>query len=348
MTEPEALPLIVTGLGGISRDWLAAVDESPDWELAAACDPDPLARARFLDSGRLPANAVFSGLETALGSAPGTPVLLLTPPLGRFAAASLCLQRGNPLLSEKPMCLDLGHARTLAETARCNRVPYAVNQNYRYCSIGQTVRRLLAQDAVGPIAFAECSAHRRLPAYGYRARERDVMLFEIGVHYLDLLRFWFGCDVAAAQALAPRVPFNGHSSPAVFFALIEMADGQSVSITASRESRGQTDTYLGRWRFCGPDGSIHVNDFGQGPGVYIDRDRQSAPQLVAGGATTEEGFRLQLDEFAASLREGRPAETDCADNLRTLAACFAVAEAYRRGRRTRPADLKIPAANPSH
>ncbi len=347
LTEPGTLPLIVAGLGGISRDWLAAVDASPNWDLTAACDPDPRARARFLGSGRLPAGAIFVGLEEALDSNPGAPVLLLTPPLGRFAAANLCLQRGHPLLTEKPMCLDLGHARTLAETARSNKVPYAVNQNYRYCSIGQTVRRLLIQEAVGPIAFAECSAHRRLPAYGYRARERDVMLFEIGVHYLDLLRFWFGSDVAAVQALAPRVPFNGHSSPAVFFALIEMAGGQSVSITASRESRGQTDTYLGRWRFCGPDGSIHVNDFGQGPGVYVDRDRQSAPRLVAAGATTEEGFQLQLDEFAASLREGRPAATDCLDNLRTLAACFAVAEAYRRGRRTRPAELTIPAVSPS-
>jgi predicted dehydrogenase len=339
LIQPEALPLIVAGLGGISHDWLAAVAESPDWELAAVCDPDPDSRARFLGSWERPAPATFSDLEEALCSAPGTPVLLLTPPAGRFAAARLCLQRGHPLLTEKPMCLDLGRARTLAEIARCNQVPFAVNQNYRYCSIGQTVRQLVDQEAVGPIAFAECSAHRRLPAYGYRARERDVMVFEIGVHYVDLLRFWFACDVAAAQALAPRVPFNGHSSAAVFFALIEMTAGQSVSLTASRESRGQTDTYLGRWRFCGPDGSIHVNDFGQGPGVYIDRDRQSAPQLVAAGATTEEGFRLQLDEFAASLREGRPAETNCFDNLRSLAACFAIAEAYSGGRRTRPSDL---------
>ena len=346
MTRSEALPLIVAGLGGISHDWLAAVDESPHWELAAACDPDSRALARFLESGRLPAASTFSDLAAALRSFPDTPVLLLTPPLGRFAAARLCLDNGHPLLTEKPMCLDLGRARTLAEIARRNQVPFAVNQNYRYCSIGQTVRGLLAEEAVGPIAFAECSAHRRLPAYGYRARERDVMVFEIGVHYVDLLRYWFGCDVVAAQALAPRVPFNGHSSPAVFFALIEMAGGQSVSLTASRESRGQTDTYLGRWRFCGPDGSIHVNDFGKGPGVYIDRDRAGVPELVAAGATTEEGFGHQLDEFAASLREGRPAETDCFDNLRSLAACFAIAEAYRRGRRTTLAEMANPVPGP--
>lgn len=233
----------------------------------------------------------------------------------------------------------LGEARILAETARRNQVPYAVNQNYRYCSVGRAVRRLVDEDAVGPIAFVECSAHRLLPAYGYRARERDVMLFEIGVHYIDLLRYWFGSEVAAAQALAPSVPFNSHSSAAVFFALIEMEGGQSASIFASRESRGHTDRYEGRWRLCGPEGSIHVNDLGCGFGVYVDRDPSDVPHLVQASAGTEDGFRPQLEDFARHVREGRPCQTNCFDNLRTLAGCLAIADAYRLGRRVRTAEL---------
>ena len=66
------------------------------------------------------------------------------------------------------------------------------------------MRKLLLEETVGPVAFAECSAHKLFSAHGYRARERDVMVFEMGVHYVDLLRYWFGCDLAAVQALAAR------------------------------------------------------------------------------------------------------------------------------------------------
>lgn len=337
----------MAGLGGISGDWLEALADNPDWELAAASDPDPAARRRFLAAGRLPSASVFAELETALGNFPEAAVLLLAPAEDRFAAARLCLERGHPLLTEKPMSLDLAQARFLAETARRNQVPYAVNQNYRYCSAARAVRRLLEAEAVGPIAFAECSAHRLLTAYGYRARERDVMLFEIGVHYIDLLRYWFGCEVAAVQALAPAVPFNSHSSAAVFFALIEMQSGLSASMFASRESRGQTDTYIGRWRFCGPEGSIHLNDYGRGFGVYVDRDAEIAPQLVHASAGTEDGFRPQLADFARHVREGRPCQTHCFDNLQTLAGSIAVADAYRLGRRVRAADVVASVAEPA-
>lgn len=305
----------------------------------AGCDPDPKARQRLLAAGRLPAARVYTELDTALNDFPEAAVLMLAPAEDRFSDARRCLERGRPLLTEKPMALDPGKALDLARAARHGQVPYAVNQNYRYCSFARAVRRLVEEDAVGPIAFVECSAHRLLRAYGYRARARDVMLFEIGVHYIDLLRYWFGCDVAAAQALAPAVPFNSHSSAAVFFALVEMESGQSASIFASRESRGHTDTYEGRWRLCGPEGSIHVNDLGQGFGVYLDRDAADAPLLVQASAGTEDGFRPQLADFARQVRGGPPCQTNCFDNLRTLAGCFAVADAYRLRRRVRAADL---------
>ncbi|MXX66546.1 MAG: Gfo/Idh/MocA family oxidoreductase [Chloroflexi bacterium] len=338
LIQTAPLPLIVAGLGGISGDWLEALADNRDWELVAACDPDAGARQRLLAAGQLPVERVYSDLEIALRNFPEAAVLMLTPAENRFSAARLCLERGHPLLTEKPMSLDPDQALALAETARRSQVPFAVNQNYRYSSFARAVRRLLEEDAVGPIAFVECSAHRMLPAYGYRARERDVMLFEIGVHYIDLLRYWFGCDVAAVQALAPGVPFNSHSSAAVFFALIEMEGGQSASMFASRESRGHTDTYEGRWRLCGPEGSIHVNDLGRGFGVYVDRDPDGVPHLVQASGGTEDGFRPQLQDFARQVREGRPCQTHCLDNLRTLAACFAIADAYRLRQRVRVAD----------
>ena len=333
-----SLPLVVAGLGGISGDWLDALVDNPDWVIVAACDPDPAARRGLLESGRFPQANVLPELETALRRFPDAAVLMLTPAEDRFCAARMCLEHGHPLLTEKPMSLDPGHAQILAETARRNDVPFAVNQNYRYCSTARAVRRLLDDEAVGPIAFVECSAHRLLPAYGYRARERDVMVFEIGVHYIDLLRYWFDCDVAAVQALAPNVPFNSHSSPAVFFALVEMESGLAASMFASRESRGLTDTYAGRWRFCGPTGSIHVNDLGQGYGVYLDRGGD-VPELVLAVSGTEDGFRPQLDDFARHVREGKPCQTHCFDNLRTLAGCFAIADAYRLRSRVQTAEL---------
>ncbi len=343
LSKSNALPLIMAGLGGISRQWLAALADNPDWELVAACDPDPAARRRMVESGRLPAERVYCRIDPALDVAPGAPVLMLIPPDRRLETGRLCLLRGHPLLSEKPMSVFPQHALTLAETARRTGVPYAVNQNYRFCVFARTVRELIAGQAVGPIAFAECSTHKFFPARGYRAEIADVMVFEMGVHYVDLLRYWFDCELAAVQAVAPTIAFNSHNSEPVFQALFEMAAGPTVAVTASRESRGQADGFEGRWRFCGPDGSIHINDFGQGLGVYLDRQADQRPELIVKSRGIEEGFRAQLDDFCASLRQGRPAETNCFDNLRTIAGCYAIGHAYRSGLRTTPAQM-LPAA----
>ena len=337
------LPLTMVGLGGISAQWLAALVDNPNWELTAACDPDPQARERLIGGGHLPIDRVVGDLSAALDLAPGATVLMLIPPDQRLGPGQMCLERGHPLLSEKPMSIFPQHALALADIARRCSVPYAVNQNYRFCAFGREVRAQILAGSVGRIAFAECSTHKLFPARGYRATVRDVMVFEMGVHYVDLLRYWFDCELVAVQAVAPAIPFNSHRSEPVFQALFEMESGQTVSMTASRESRGRLDGFEGRWRFNGDSGSIHINEYGQGAGVYLDRDSESEPELVRASTGISEGFRHQLDEFATALVEDRPAETNCFDNLRTIAGCYAIAEAYRSGRRVEPAKL-LPAA----
>ena len=334
----ERLDVIVAGVGGNSRRWFKAMQDSGRWRAAAAVDPDPAARKRAATEFGVEQSRLFESLRDALKRVAEAPVLVLTPSNSHRRPVEEALEAGRHVLSEKPMATEIADGRHMVALAQTAGRIYMVNQNYRYCGFARSFRAALDGGEIGEPSFAEAYFHRLWPPSGYRASMPDVIVFEMCIHHLDLMRYWFGSDVAVVYARYPRAPWSGYAGAPMVQALLRMESGVSVAYSASRQSRGLQTPYEGVWRVVGSKGSLHLADLGAGFGVYVDTGAGPA-RLVRSSEGMEPGFAAVLNEFADCIQTGREPETSGRDNIATLAAACAITESARTGKELAPSTL---------
>src|SRR4029078_13177491 len=94
--------------------------------------------AEVLD--RVKPTAVF---DVVVPAAPVSAVLPRLAPAARVAVVRSALQRGCPVLSEKPLATSMEEARAIVAAARKAGRIHAVIQNRRFLSAVRRIRRLI-------------------------------------------------------------------------------------------------------------------------------------------------------------------------------------------------------------
>ncbi|KOV78073.1 Gfo/Idh/MocA family protein [Nocardia sp. NRRL S-836] len=117
----------VVGLGVISRFYLAALEKSPDFTLAAVCDRDPAALSGHAVPGYRDHRELLAagGLDAVVVTAPND------------VHATVCrdvLTAGLPVCVEKPLATTLADGRDLADLAARQRVALFTAFHRRYNS----------------------------------------------------------------------------------------------------------------------------------------------------------------------------------------------------------------------
>jgi predicted dehydrogenase len=97
---------------------------------------------------------------------------------------------------------------------------------------------------------------------------------------------------------------------------------------------GFQTSWTGRWRAVGERGSATWD--GQRaprvqPGPGVDLDPVPPVRAVRPRRGRFAGLEAALAEFVASLRSGRPPQSEGRDNLRSLAMCHTAVESARTG-----------------
>jgi predicted dehydrogenase len=333
-----ALPLIVVGLGVRGRQWAALVRGTPGWELAGAVEPDPAARAAASADLGLDGARCMADLEPALERWKPSAVIVATSIDRHVEPCRAALARGVGVLVEKPFALQLADARRLVDLAERAGAPLLVGQNYRYMRMPRTVRRLVAEGRLGPIAVAVGQMYRARPEQS-RALERvqDSALWELAVHHLDFLRLALGQRAVAVQAQRAPVPWAPAAEGAAFQALIRFDGGTRASYTVSYATRGQEFFERGQefyLRLSGERGTLHV--FHR---WLLWCPQGGWPRLVRRGPRDRPEEGVLLRQLARALHTGEPAEASGRDNLDTVALLEACARAATAGRVVDPRTL---------
>jgi len=123
-------------------------------------------------------------------------VIIATPNHLHFPQALAALEQGKHVVIDKPMALTLAECDRLIEAAeRCDR-RLAVFQNRRWDSDFLTLRRLLAEQALGEVLAFEARWDRYRPGVPDRWRERPEfgggLLYDLGAHLIDQALCLFG------------------------------------------------------------------------------------------------------------------------------------------------------------
>jgi predicted dehydrogenase len=134
---------------------------------------------------------------------------------------------------EKPACLSLAEAKTLADRSAKTAVPIAVMQNYRFKSPMLKAMALYQSGEIGKLRRIDCIYHGGVPASEQESWRREeqthrMLLYEWAEHFLDL-------EVALAgpirRILSVRTNYRDvEESARTIEALIEHCSGVTGSI----------------------------------------------------------------------------------------------------------------------
>jgi predicted dehydrogenase len=213
------LRLGVVGVGHLGKEHARILAGQPDVELVGVVDTNP-DQARAV-AGRCGC-AAYTDHRDLLPDVDAAVVAV--PTTHHHAVASDYLDRGVPLLIEKPLAATLEQAEALVEIANRRGVVLQVGHIERF---NPAFAELLGRPLQPK--FVECE---RLGSFTGRSTDIGVVL-DLMIHDLDLLRALVAAPVRSVQALGLAV-FGGQED--VAHARLEFANGCVATLTASRAS----------------------------------------------------------------------------------------------------------------
>ena len=187
MTLPFKIAVI--GCGWVSSAchgpaYLEYARSHADVILSACCDIDPRRAEDFRDQFGF--QRAYTNYVELLEKERPQAVALNVPPQWISAIGCDILQRGYPLLSEKPPGLNLVEIDRLIAAARSSGVIHQVAFNRRFTPLTRHLKRML--DELGPATIQHIQYEM------VRVARADPDFSTTAIHGLDLVRFLAGGD----------------------------------------------------------------------------------------------------------------------------------------------------------
>ena len=229
-----------------------------------------LARERYPD-----ANVVGSVDEAWEADA----VVIGTPNRFHAPLALQAIERGVPVIVDKPFAVTAADAARVADAAETAGVPLTVFQNRRWDGDFVTLRRLVAEGALGDVLRLESRFERFKPAVAEAWREQGDeeegggQLLDLGAHLVDQARILFGHPVRVYAEIERRRDAAQVDDDC--FVALEHAGGERSHLWMS------AITAIGGKRFV-------VN--GTHAGFVVDGLDPQEEQLLAGMAISDSHF----------------------------------------------------------
>lgn len=266
---------------------------------------------------------------------------IVTPVETHIPLARLCLERGIPVICQKPLAPTLAEAESLVQDFADANIPLLVHENWRWQTPIRAASEVLKSGKIGTPHRARVSFVCSFPVFDnqpFLATLPRFIITDIGSHVLDVARFLFG-EAKSVYALTKRVnpKIAGEDVATV---IMPMSDAQTtVTVEMSYASRTEQErfpqTYLfveGDWGSLeiGPDYLLRVTDE---TGTHISRH---APPRYAWADPQYDLVQASMIPCIADLfghlNGTSVAETTGADNSETVRLVFAAYDSAESGR----------------
>lgn len=315
------------GAGSWGASWAHVVRAAPEVELVGLVDLDPEALERVGAAARLPRERRFRTLSEAIARIEADAVLVAVPPAAHAEVAREALEAGLHCLVEKPLALTAAEAERVVERAEEAGRTLMVAQDKRFTRGALTVRRLLAEGALGRLGAIRVRFSRGVDVKRFHLEMAEPLLLDMAVHHLDQLRA-FGVEPARVWARSYNPPWSPLPGNAAAELLLEAGEGLPVvAYSGTWAARGPDTSWTAAWEIDGERGAL-LWDGDRVELLPAGRGRRRRVKLLKAPA---EGRLGVLAELTAAVRERREPETSGRDNLRTLALVLAAIESAKSG-----------------
>jgi D-apiose dehydrogenase len=251
-----------------------------------------------------------------------------------LALVRLTIGARVPTIVQKPLAPTWAEAVAIVETAAMAGVFLAVHENFRFQAPMLAAKRLIDEGAIGAPSWA-CIAFRTDPGV-YRNQpyfydEERLVILDVGIHMLDLARFFFGEAERVSCETQRRNPKVRAEDTATM--LLRHTSGAVTVAECTYENQrlpaSGVETLI---EIEGPEGAIVIDRAFRltltSKGKVETRDAGPLPLAWAepGLHVIQDSVVATCRHLLAAVREGRDADISGPDNLKTYAL---VEAAYR-------------------
>ena len=336
MTTPQYKAILV-GCGSISKAWLKQSSGFDDLRIAGYVDLN-IEQAKLRRSEFGPADAyVGTSLTDALKNVKAEIMFDCTIPEAHSSTTIEALNAGLHVLGEKPMADTMANAKRMVDAAKANKRRYAVIQNRRYMDNTVAYRDMVQSGALGELTALTSDFFIGAHFGGFRDSMEHVLLLDMAIHTFDMARFISGKDAVSVYAREwnPKGSWYKHGASAL--CVFEMTGGSVYTYQGSWCAEGMNTSWEAVWRAVGTKGSA----------VWDGKDGINGQTVAKTGSFISEMTDLPkpsraplkhtfhagvIREFLDSLASGKTPQTDCEDNIKSLAMVHAAIESAVSGK----------------
>jgi predicted dehydrogenase len=337
MAEAKLMRCAVIGCGFFAQNHLNAWRQmAPEGiELVAVCDIDKSKADAAASAFAVPRS--YDRAEALLAAEKLDFVDIVTRMESHLDLVRLAAHRKIDVIVQKPLAPAWAEAVEVVRTAGQAGVRFAVHENFRFQTPMRKLRQALDSGVIGRptwarIAFRTGYDIYRLQPYFHEAKR--FIILDVGVHILDLARFFLGEVERISCEVQTRNPSNIGEDSATM--LLRHVSGAVSVVECAFEARLEPDPFPETLVTVeGERGSIVLD-----PGLRARVTENGRTQELDFGSpllswtehpwhTVQESVLLAQRAIIAAWRANSETETNGTDNLKTFAlmeAAYAAAE----------------------
>ncbi len=316
----------LAGLGAMGRNHLRVLSARDDVRVVAVADPDPavIAAASAAGAASLGGQAYAEPLAM-LAEAEVDGVIVAAPTTAHLPNALAAIERGLPLLIEKPLAASAEEGARIVAAAAARGVPVQVGHVERFNPAVLELGRLLE---AGWLSAVYAIASRR--AGPFPARIRDVgVTVDLATHDVDILSWIAGERPERVYAETARRIHAEHED--LLFALLHYPSGARGMLDVNWLTPAKRRQLM----VVGEEGMFELDYLTQRL-TFTRATDTTNPRLIGGYAPTFEGdtvevavtaaepLAAELDAFVRVVRDGEAPVVDAEDGLWAVAVADAL------------------------
>ena len=327
---------VLAGCGGISHSWLKSIEDFSDVRIVGLVDLNSDAIEAVKNRFGLEPVAEGNNLERAIKESGADTVFDCTVPSAHKSVVLTALSMNCDVLGEKPMAESIADAKEMVKASAHSGKTYAVIQNRRYNPNIIQFRDTVQAAAVGPVTTLNADFYLGVHFGGFRDVMEHVLLVDMAIHSFDEARFISGSDPVSVYCHEwnPSGSWYRHGASAV--AIFEMSNGVVFTYRGSWCSEGLNTSWECDWRSVGEIGSITWDgaESVQGEKVVEGEEFKRETITVAPAPIADlefSGHAGVIREFLDCLKNGTKPQTDCTDNIMSVAMVHSAVESAVTG-----------------
>ncbi len=316
----DHLRVAVIGMGAMGGNHARVYSELPDAELVAVADCD---ESRLSDA---PARA-YGDYHRLLAEETLDAVSIAVPTMRHLETALACIERGVPLLVEKPLAATVDEGERIQAAAEARGVPLAAGHIERCNPAVVELKRRLDAGEIGRVL--QIRAVRVGP---FHSRQRDIgVVHDLATHDIDVMRYLLGCEAERARAETQRGVRTEYED--ALLGLLRFENG----VIGSLEVNWLTPVKQRTLAVGGDNGMFVANYISQELRFYDSAPAPDpSPSNDAASATVidverQEPLRVELAAFLRAARGLALPLVGAADAIAAMRVAEALVESARRG-----------------